>query len=297
VGEEAVAAWDAVVKQVPDEMDFVIRTYADAFPRGSQVFLCYGRMSNRSMLQRYGFCLPYNKYNFVFIKLRVEADDPDFQEKRHIVRKFFSVDAGLEGASDVSSKHFKLHFQRLNTKILKFVKILNFDPAADDLACVLESRSLSLEYLSFQRLLLVYEGFLRFPTNLGEDARLMREGGLSTRQHFALVYRVEVKRIVANQINLVKLVLHILERLMKGMTLEFAVTRVFELESKKEVLVNRVMINNYLTSLKKGLEKNQSEYLEMQQRLTQSEDPKKYLLENQRRLRLAYPSQAYAQQR
>ena len=48
---------------------------------------------------------------------------------------------------------------------------------------------------------------------------------------------------------------------MKGMTLDFAVTRVFELESKKEFIVNRMMINNYLTSLKKGLEKNQQEFL------------------------------------
>ena len=44
---------------------------------------------------------------------------------------------------------------------------------------------------------------------------------------------------------------------MKGMTLDFAVTRVFELESKKEFIVNRMMIDNYLTSLKKGMEKNQ----------------------------------------
>ena len=48
---------------------------------------------------------------------------------------------------------------------------------------------------------------------------------------------------------------------MKGMTLEFAVTRVFELESKKEFIVNRMMIDNYLTSLQKGLEKNQQDYL------------------------------------
>lgn len=50
---------------------------------------------------------------------------------------------------------------------------------------------------------------------------------------------------------------------MKGMTLDFAVTRVFELESKKEFIVNRMMIDNYLTSLKKGMEKNQQEYLAM----------------------------------
>lgn len=72
-----------------------------------------------------------------------------------------------------------------------------------------------------------------------------------------------MKKILINQINLIKIVLHILERLMKGMTLDFAVTRVFELESKKEFIVNRMMIDNYLTSLKNGLTKNQKEYLEL----------------------------------
>lgn len=79
---------------------------------------------------------------------------------------------------------------------------------------------------------------------------------LNGNKFFALVYRSEMKKILANQINLIKIVLHILERLMKGMTLDFAVTRVFELESKKEFVVNRMMIDNYLTSLKKGLARN-----------------------------------------
>ena len=47
---------------------------------------------------------------------------------------------------------------------------------------------------------------------------------------------------------------------MRGMTLEFAVTRVFELETKREFPVNRLMIDNYLTSLKRGLKKNEDAY-------------------------------------
>ena len=47
---------------------------------------------------------------------------------------------------------------------------------------------------------------------------------------------------------------------MRGMTFEFAVTRVFELESKKDHPVNRIMIDNYLTSLKRGLKKNEEDY-------------------------------------
>lgn len=83
------------------------------------------------------------------MKLRLEPDDPDFVMKRSIIRKFFSIDPESPDKMDISSKHFKLYFQKLNTKILKFVKILTFNPELDDFACILESRSLSLEYLSF----------------------------------------------------------------------------------------------------------------------------------------------------
>lgn len=61
---------------------------------------------------------------------------------------------------------------------------------------------------------------------------------------------------------MINVILHIIERLMKGMTLDFAVTRVFELESKKDFVLNRRMIDNYLTSLKNGLAKNKELFLE-----------------------------------
>ena len=103
-----------------------------------------------------------------------------------------------------------------------------------------------------------------------------------------------MKKILINQINLIKLVLHILERLMKGMTLDFAVTRVFELESKKEFIVNRMMIDNYLTSLKKGLEKNQKDYVEMHTaKASTTDEARLRLLDQQRQLRLELPRVAY----
>jgi len=113
------------------------------------------------------------------------------------------------------------------------------------------------------------------------------------------VYRSEMKKILINQINLIKIVIHIIERLMKGMTLDFAVTRVFELESKKEFIVNRMMIDNYLTSLKNGLAKNQREYLELHKgknpSLTDDDQAKQDILEHQRALRLELPKVAYRQ--
>jgi hypothetical protein len=86
---------------------------------------------------------------------------------------------------------------------------------------------------------------------------------LTVRQHAAYIYRTEQKRIMINQIKLIKILLHMIERLMRGMTLDFAVLRVFELETKKEFPVNRLMIDNYLSSLKRGMKKNEEDYFKV----------------------------------
>lgn len=52
----------------------------------------------------------------------------------------------------------------------------------------------------------------------------------------------------------------IIERMMRGATLEFAVLRVHEFESAKDHVVNRLMIKSYLSSLQKGLQANTEDY-------------------------------------
>ena len=258
-------------------------TGQDAFPKGSQVFLCYGRMTNREMLKRYGFCITNNKYNNMFIKLRLEVSDPDFKYRLFILQKFFSLQADVKGGGvNVSSRHFKVHYHYFNMKVLKFMKILSFNVKQDDLSCIVETRSLSLEYIALQKLQKVYQDFLdQFPTTLHQDMSDLRDPAklstLSIRVHAAYIYRTEQKRILINQINLIKILLHMIERLMRGMTLDFAVTRVFELESKKEFPVNRLMIDNYLSSLKRGMKKNEDEYFKV--RGMQPESGKKLMME------------------
>jgi hypothetical protein len=144
---------------VPETYDFIIKTYSDGFVKGSQVFLCYGRISNRDLLKRYGFCLTFNKYNYLYIKMRLEQTDPEFKYRKFIIRKFFSVDPKKESV-DISSRHFRIYLQKLNTKVLKFIKILSFNIKDDDISCIVETRSLSLEFISFQKLKQVYESFL-----------------------------------------------------------------------------------------------------------------------------------------
>lgn len=148
------------------------------------------------------------------------------------------------------------------------MKILLFNVKEDDLSTIIETRSISLEYLAFQKLKKIYEDFLgNFPTTLEQDMAIVRDenkrSSLSIRHYFAIIYRSEMKRILINQIKLVKIMMHILERLMKGMTVDFALQRVFELESKQDVNINRKMMENYTKTLRKGLDKNQQKFLEV----------------------------------
>ena len=149
--------------------------------------------------------------------------------------------------------------------MLKFIKIINFNVKTDEISTVVETRSLSLEYVSFQKLKAVYEDFLNnFPTTLREDLDFMKDPirmkELSVRQYMGMVYRTEQKRILINQIKLVKIVMQILERMMRGATLEFAVLRVHEFESAKDHVINRLMLKSYLNSLEKGLQANTAAY-------------------------------------
>lgn len=142
-----------------------------------------------------------------------------------------------------------------------------FNVKEDDLKCIVETRSISLEYLGLQKMKKIYEDFLgHFPTTLEQDMAILRDEKqrekLTSRQYFAIIYRSEQKRILINQVKLVRITMHILERLMKGMTWEFAVLRVFELESKRDTPINRKMLEGYLKALRKGFEVNRALFLE-----------------------------------
>lgn len=79
---------------------------------------------------------------------------------------------------------------------MKFVKILSFNVKEDDISTVIETRSLSLEYISLQKLKGIYEDFLNsFPTPLKDDLAMMRDPKQSkqftVRHYMGMVYRTE----------------------------------------------------------------------------------------------------------
>lgn len=68
-------------------------------------------MTNRVMLKRYGFCLPNNKYNNLYIKLKLEMNDPDFKYRYYILQKYFQMDFKPKGdEAIVTSRHFRIFY-------------------------------------------------------------------------------------------------------------------------------------------------------------------------------------------
>ena len=90
--EMAHKQWERILSLVDEKFEFVIRTDSQSFRKHSQVFLSYGRLTNRDSLKRYGFCLPKNKYNFVYIRLKIEdSTDPQMDYRKYLISKFFSM--------------------------------------------------------------------------------------------------------------------------------------------------------------------------------------------------------------
>lgn len=150
--EEAKAAW--IHKfwnfiKFKDSYDFVLTTRTQYYSKNSQVYITYGWLANRDSLKRYGFCIPMNKYNHLQIKLSLDNSDQHIQQWKWLLQQLFA-----EVMSDQSSlvKSFKIFDQKFNTKILKFIKVLNCTLNENMVGNVLECKSVSLEYISLMRL-------------------------------------------------------------------------------------------------------------------------------------------------
>ena len=76
---------------------------------------------------------------------------------------------------EMTVKEFKIFDQRFNTKILKFIKVLNCTINKSMVSNILESKSIALEYISLMRLKQVYQNFLqtKFKTTINFDMNLL----------------------------------------------------------------------------------------------------------------------------
>ena len=95
---------------------FVLTTLGrHAFPKGSQVFHCYGRRSNADLLAHYGFVLGCNKYEALQFRATVDFGwRKQFEEGK---------DGGPAQADDMKvQKKIKLKETRLRDEIFAYIR-------------------------------------------------------------------------------------------------------------------------------------------------------------------------------
>jgi len=72
--QENMAWWDWHDK---DNYFTLTTKYKNIYGKGEQIYHCYGRATNRYLLNNYGFCLPTNKYNSLTFRVWLDFSDPE----------------------------------------------------------------------------------------------------------------------------------------------------------------------------------------------------------------------------
>jgi len=222
--------------------NFVMKaSFKDQFEQGSQVFFCYGRLSNRTALIRYGIALEYNKYEHIHLKIPYlkYVKDVDWLSKKI---KYFKLSRYMR---------FKLKRTKINISLINFCKGENFTMDFKDYERILKPIDIDLEIQGVRRAYEYLQAFLEsFSKTPEENKEMLKDPNVGYHEYFATVYKLERQRILIFHSKALLVVEEILNRLKKGLTLEFAVMRVHDLETDEECNRNRIFIADYLDMLR-----------------------------------------------
>jgi hypothetical protein len=168
----------------------------ETYRKGDQVFMTYGRYSNRQLLVSYGFGLKENKYNYASLFINVKEFLKSIDYPADLIQKDLEV-------------HFKLKKGNLCEKLLSFLRILLWKPDLKVDSCF-EPQEISFEIQVLAHAkTLVNKTLADFPTSAGNDRKLL-ETIENMRRYFVVLYRLQVKEILEDQVNLLQSFLKLL---------------------------------------------------------------------------------------
>lgn len=228
--------------------NFVMKaSWKDQFEKGSQVFFCYGRLSNRCTLLRYGISLEYNKYEHVHLKVPYLKYLKDTEWLVHKI-KYFKMSRYMR---------FKLKRTKVNVSFLNYCKAIYFRLDCLNQESLIKPLDIDLEIKAVKKACKILQRFLnRFEKSPEENKKLLEDPNVDYHGYFSAVYRLERQRLVIFHQRALQVVETILNRIKHGFNLESALLRVQELESEDECKRNRIFLADYIAMLKDYREDN-----------------------------------------
>ena len=184
--------------------------------KGEQAYYCYGCRSNKDLLTNYGFCFADNRYDSysIMLKMKVdimsEADIPsiiDFKGAEFTQEVRFKTDQ----ISQIAIGYFRLQCKKAFASDPDFVKDK-----------VLLTKPYNLKYERFcvtmyVALLRLLQANLEKSNSLEDDQLTLQDSTLEWTTKMSLLYRIEKKKIIHNQLDLCELVMRLFDFLDTGL--------------------------------------------------------------------------------
>lgn len=168
----------------------------DQYEKEAQVYFCYGRISNRMMLMRYGMTLEYNKYDHLYLRV-------------HYLPKLLAKGVAPRLLRNISTdyriskyKRFKLKYTQFPIDLVLFARAVLWTYNVHSLDSLFTIQDLNLEYDALSLVLDLLKDFetTHFNQSIAEDEALLQDDKQNYHQHFATIYRLERHRILQHQI-------------------------------------------------------------------------------------------------
>lgn len=251
----------------PDNYFTLCTRTKNCIEKDQQVYVCYGRRSNRYLLSAYGFCLQKNKYNALTFRVWL-----DFRDKQEEAKRKAAEDEESEDEEDNRiSKVLKLKNNRLKDDLLAYIRMSLIQKNEKDTGekvkeNILISTPVDIEFemLTLGCAIHLLQQLLssRFRgVTVEQDREELARSDLPWRRRCALMHRLHCKEILTSNINLCNVLMRILANLQvelaKGQTqftkleckrLYMAKVEPFE-KTDDEVMLNRIRFRNYIREL------------------------------------------------
>ena len=199
---------------------------------GEQVFGNYGSYSNKHLMLQYGFCYADNRYNTVEVRMRIDMSIMDHAleeliDYRGTSRSFQKLFLGGQLINHTLVAYFRaLLKQKFNLKPNLIIQNANVMQNFFIMQEVLISTPSNILYEKmvlehYLELLNILDASMNRASTLEDDCKTLATESLPARMAFSVLYRIEQKRVIKSQLNIIGKTLQVIEKASEILTADY----------------------------------------------------------------------------
>lgn len=209
----------------------------ERYEAGAQVFIAYGKYSNRQLLTNYGFALEKNVYNYARIQIKL-GSMLNSQQAQGLTGGF-KVDSGVL---------FKLKMHEFALDLLKVIRCFMWtqDLSANAFLHPSDYTQEIRVLEKFQQTLLDY--YSTYKTTLEQDLEILPN--VSGKTYLAVLYRKGNKEIILQQVQYAQIAENVLKKVINGSNFDIIEQEIEALSCKSKVSLAKSALSVYFEDLK-----------------------------------------------